>query len=511
MPVLKKHFSLSPLNDNPLNIIAGSVISGGFSHRDGFPTIRFSVPSQMAMLETSTLHMVGQFIVQKTEDNTILDEAPTANTNLNNDSANLTRETCTNIPNWGGIKNCIDKVVVQSKKSQVELTSAINYAQYEGLLECYTHNKDDYLESPLVRGLSSGANADFVNRRVISAYDPTGLAQGTDTNDRNIGQFFSIRLNLDLLNNLPLNLANDYTGGLLITIHLNPDSQVFCNRFRGYDTAQVAQANAASQASYSLKNIKLEGRYIIPTQQEMSAYPTAVMLNSRLNLINDVQSSVNSNAYTPQLSMVKSMVNLYLDNDQTNNVQKNCNNFRHVVGEKANQQAKNGLRYPFDYKTEMVPNFNSSVERGTATNGIDPLTLAVPTVQMGDCEVRRQFEYALLGGKTPYHSSATIKQQNSSLAEDAGIYAGASTTLANNNMKPNCVGIGADYTFGMGNVQNFVNQDYNLTVESGVNTGNAKLPSAQNRNGAGAANPLLQQTFIRHLSPFNLQTLVKTM
>ena len=76
-------------------------------------------------------------------------------------------------------------------------------------------------------------------------------------------------------------------------------------------------------------------------------------------------------------------------------------------------------------------------------------------------------------------------------------------------MVPNAVGVGADFTFNMGNIQNFVNQDYNLTLESGVNTGNAKLPVS--RSGANATNPLLQQTFVRHMSPFNLQTLVKSM
>ncbi len=509
MPVLKKHFSISPLNDNPMNIIGGSVISGGFSHRDGFPTIRFSLPSQMALLETSTLHLVGQFVVKKTADNTIFDDAVVANDDLNNDSANLTPATITNIPNWGGIKNVVDKVVVQSKKSQVELTSAINYAQYEGLLECYTHNADDYIQSPLTRGLASGRDADKINRRVLRSADPATMTGIPSTNDKCIGQHFSIRLNLDLLNSLPLHLGNDYTGGLLVSIHLNPDSQIFCNRFNGYDVAQVAAANSASTMSYVLKNLKLEGRYVIPTAQELASYPSAIMLNSRLNLINDVQSSINSNSYTPQLSMVKSMVNLFLDNDQTNNVQKNANNFRHAVGEKANQQGKNGLRFPFDYKTEMVPFFDSSVERGTVANGINPPSMPHPLFQMGDCEVRRQFEHAVLGGKSPYHTSATLKQQNASLVADASVYQAGTTALAGNNMVPNCVGVGADYTFGMGNIQNFVNQDYNLTMESGVNTGNAKLPAS--RSGANATNPLLQQTFIRHLSPFNLQSLVKTM
>ena len=509
MPVLKKHFSISPLNDNPLNIIGGSVMSGGFSHRDGFPTIRFSIPSQMALLETPTLHLVGQFVVKKTGDNTIFDDAMTANDDLNNDNANLTTATITNIPNWGGVKNVIDKVVVQSKKSQVELTSAINYAQYEGLLECYTHNTDDYLESPLSRGLASGSNANLVNRRIVRSADPLVMTGIASTNDKCIGQHFSIRLNLDLLNSLPLHLGNDYTGGLLISVHLNPDSQVFCNRFNRYDVAQVANANAASTMSYSLKNIKLEGRYVVPTAQELASYPSQIMLNSRLNLINDIQSSINSNSYTPQLSMVKSMINLFLDNDQTNNVQKNANNFRHAIGESANQQGKNGLRYPFDYKTKMVPFFDSSVERGTAANGVNPPTMPIPLMQMGDCEVRRQFEYALLGGKAPYHSSATLKQQNASLVADASVYQAGTTGLAGNNMVPNAVGVGADFTFNMGSIQNFVNQDYNLTLESGVNTGNAKLPAS--RSGANATNPLLQQTFVRHMSPFNLQTLVKSM
>ena len=508
MPVLKKHFSISPLNDNPLNIVGGSVISGGFSHRDGFPTLRFSIPSQVALLETSHLHLTGQYVTKKTEDNTIFDDAVVANDNDNN-GVNMTRATGTNIPNWGGIKNVIDKVVIQSKKSQIELTSAINYAQYEGLLECYTHNKEDYLDSPLVRGLSSGSNANFVNRRIIRQADPaTIINMPGGVNARAIGTPFSMRLNLDLLNNLPLNLANDYTGGLLITVHLNPDSQVFCNRFQSGAVGQVANCKIASQASYALKNCKLEGRYLIPTAQELASDPDNIMMNSRLNLINDIQSSVNSNSYTPQLSMVKSMVNLYLDNDQTNNTDKNCNNFRHCVGSKGNQQAKNGLRYPYDFKTEAKPNFESAVEWGTTANGINPPTMTNPTNQIGDCEIRHQFEHALLGGKEPYHSSATIKQQNASLTSDAEVYAN-NAVLTNSNMVPNCVGIGADYTFNMGNVQNFVNQDYNLTVESGVNTGNAKLPVL--RSGANATNPLLQQTFIRHLSPFNLKSLVKSM
>ena len=271
--------------------------------------------------------------------------------------------------------------------------------------------------------------------------------------------------------------------------------------------AAQANCNKAQNVNYVLKNLKLEGRYVIPTPEEQKAYPSNVMLNSRLNLINDIQSSINSSAYTPQLQFIKSMVNLYLDNDQTNNTEKNANNFRHPVGHKANQQAKNGLRFPFDYKTIMKPSFESEFVRGGVFAGtIAPQNLNDKSSSMGDVEVRKQFERALLGGIEPHHSSADYELLHNSLAEDYDATAAGANGVGDNT-KPNAQGIGADFSFGMGGIQNFVNQDYNLTIESGVNTGNANLPAS--RNGAGALNPLLQQTFIRHSSQLNFANLVK--
>jgi len=502
MPIVKKHFSLSPLNDNPV-VMSGNNITGGMSHKDGFPTIKFSIPQQEALLETQTLHLVGQFLV-KESDGSIFDDAVVQNNDNADNGANMTKRTALNIPNWGGIKNVIDKVVIQSKKSLVEISSAINYSQFEGLVEAYHYNKDDYIHTPLSRSLASGANADQVNRKVLSAVNHVAVGSIPNAQDRMVGQHFSIKINTDLLNTLPLHLGQDKLGGCLITIHLAPDSAVFHCRHRVRDVAQQPNANFAQGVNYVLKNLKLEGRYVIPTAQENSAYPSQVSLNSRLNLINDVQSSINSSAYTPQLQFVKSMVNLYLDNDQTNNTDKNANNFRHPVGHKANQQAKNGLRFPYDYKTKLEPNFQSSFERngGNVSGEITPSALAVKGSCMGDVEVRKQFERALLGGIEAYHSSATIDLLNDSLTEDYD-GAGATANGVGNNCKANCQGIGADYSFAMGGIQNMVNQDYNLTIESGVNTGSGLLPASRNNQ------PLLQQTFVRHQSQLNFSNLVK--
>ena len=503
MPIVKKHFSLSPLNDNPV-VMTGNNIAGGMSHKDGFPTIKFSIPQQEALLETQTLHLVGQILV-KESDTSIFDDLPVPNNDDSNNGAGLTKRTALNIPNWGGIKNVIDKVVIQSKKSLVEISSANNYSQFEGLVEAYHYNQDDYLHTPLSRSLASGANADNINRKVLASAAAATFPTIDGTQDRMVGQHFSIKINTDLLNTMPLHLGQQKLGGCLITLHLAPDSAVFNTRHRSTSVANQPNAKFASSVNYVLKNLKLEGRYVIPTAQENSAYPNQMMLNSRLNLINDIQSSINSSSYTPQLQFVKSMVNVYLDNDQTNNSEKNSNNFRHPVGHKANQQAKNGLRFPFDYKTILKPDFQSDFTRSGAidTGKITPSALSVKASSMGDVEVRKQFERALLGGKEAYHSSATIDLFNNSLTEDYDATA-AGVNGVGNNCFPNCQGIGADFSFGMGGIQNFVNQDYNLTIESGVNTGNALLPASRRTD-----NPHLQQTFIRHQSQLNLANLVK--
>ena len=523
MPIVKKHFSLSPLNDNPLSIgnQAVPVLTNGFSHRDGFPTVKFSIPPQPAMLETSSLRLVGQFIVKQNATNTPMTDTTdnaqaTANRtypsgrageggriNNNNTNANggTIAPTMLNLSNFGGVSNVIDKVVIQSKKSLVELTSAINYSQYVAIQEVYTNNDDDYRCSPFTNTLSTGREGDKVNRLLNILPVPRYSANNSNSN-KYVGNCFSINLNVDLMNIGNLFLDDDYLGGLLITLHLSPDSQVFCNRFnRG-----TAPNNDQSANSYVLRNLKLEGRYVIPTSQEAQSYPSVVPLQSRLNLINDIHSSTNSNSYTPQLQMVKGILNQFLDNDQTNSFTKNANNFRRIPAEQRNQVGKNGLRFPLNYAVELVPNALSPVENGETNANLTVAGLQFPVQRQNDCEVRHFYERALLDGKVPYHTIADLELTNDSMVEDYDTRNVANTGVGN-NLKADCVGIGTDYTLNLGIMANMVNQDYNLTILSGVNTGNAN--AGANRNGVAVSQPLLQQTFIRHNGQFDTQRLIK--
>lgn len=525
MPIIKKPFTLSPLNDNPVVISDGGnnqlSIAGGFSHKGGFPTIKFSLPPQPVMLEMGSLKLTGQILVKKSDNTALLAEnngtaysnGVSGGTNGRTGGIDLDRntgmlpQTALNLPNWGGVHNVIDKVVVQSKKSLIELTSVNNYGQYSALTECYNNNEDDYLISPPIKSLSAGVNANFLNRRLLTCASPLNANGMTSLsgsyNDKNIGQFFSVPIKIDLLGGENLYLDDDYLGGLLLTIHLAPDSAVFCNRWNSTAGTAVA-VNDMSALNYVLKNLKLEGRYIVPDEQDLANVPPTLSLDSRLNLINDIHSSVNANAYTPQLQAVKSVVNVFLDNDQTNTFKKNQNNFRRVPGEKSYQQARNGLRFPYNYETFLKPNMDSATEQGTGTFGEN--NLHFPALAYGDAEVRKQFEMALLNGGKPYHSSASLDLTNKRLKEDIEADAGGNSSRRNNTVA-DCVGVGADYTLGLGLTQNFVNQDYGLTLKSGVNTASDKIASS--RNGTAESNPMLEQSFIRYNSQFDTQSLVK--
>ena len=67
------------------------------------------------------------------------------------------------------------------------------------------------------------------------------------------------------------------------------------------------------------------------------------------------------------------------------------------------------------------------------------------------------------------------------------------------------MGIGLDYSLGMGSTQNFRNQDYGLRIESAVASGDTQLP-AQRRDKFE-----LLESFVRHNSVLDTKSLVKAM
>ena len=125
MPIEKNYFSISPINDNPLQ-------SSGTNGVE-------------KLLETKTLVLTGQFILKdQATDEGFRDPNYTNLSNANN-GANIEPSTACNFPNHGGVQNVIDKVVIQTKKTNTELINIHNYPAYSSLREAYTNNDEDYL------------------------------------------------------------------------------------------------------------------------------------------------------------------------------------------------------------------------------------------------------------------------------------------------------------------------------------------------------------------------------
>jgi len=236
MPIQKRYFSIAPVNDNPVNVVDNATfkISQGFSHKQGNPTIRFSVPASENLLEVNSLRLVGQYQVKTGNDNIVLVDK----TNLDvNNGATLARATSANMPNFGGVHNVIDKVIIQSKKSNVELSNTPNYSMMASLNEAYRNNASDYDYSREGnQSLAQGYNATNSNRRYNLTASQKANGDGglglNSVNNKQLGQHFSLKLDVDMLNGSDLHLGQGFLNGLLITLHLAPDSAFFNQRFR---------------------------------------------------------------------------------------------------------------------------------------------------------------------------------------------------------------------------------------------------------------------------------------
>ena len=507
MPVQRIPFSIPPLNEQSTTASAAGVLTGGFRF-NGNPNVKFSVPAQPRMLDTSEMYLTGQIVFMDPSNAPLSLSDGEANF-ADNNGANLTKAANTNISPWGGCENVIERVFVQTKKSSVELMTHNNYPMYVNLVNGYRNNQEDYLRSPLTRFLGSGTDADFINRHSVIQPNATASTAGAMTNidnfnDQNFGQFFSFKIDTSLLNNRKmLHLGDDHLGGLLITLELaNPDGVLF-QRFRKMDFAQQTEADIRN-SFYVLRNLRLEGRYVVPTPQELSAYQSPVGLNERINLINDVNSSTNSNTYTPNLGAVKGFVNLFLDDDQTNNIAQSQSNFRVPLGLESYTQDKNNIRAPEDFVINVQPNQVESTADNSSLASVNPINLVSPIDAMGDAEVRQRFQRALLDGKLADHTSASLKITNDVMIEDQDATAAGADGVGNNT-KCDLMGIGLDYTHALGNASNFKNQDYTLIIKSLVNTGNTHV-AADRRSKTE-----LQQTYIRNAAVLDQSSLTKNM
>lgn len=508
MPVQKINFSIPAINEQATSIDATNKLTGGFSFNKGTANVRFSISAQDRLIDTSDMYLTGQIVYLDPSGNPIQNANALARANYNAENgANLTRSCNTNISNWAGIENSVKRIFVQSKKTSVEIAQHNNYPMYVGLRKGWTNNDKDFLVSPLARSQAVGSQARHSNRCQSVMSDATNATGGsfgniTNFNDKHYGRPFSFKLDTALLNNMkPLHLGQDELGGLIINLELNNDAGYFYERFQ----AQGANHPSITGSYYIIKNLRLQGRFLVPTPADLSSYSSNMILNDRINLVNDVVSSVNSSKYTPNVSAVRSFVNLFLEQDQENNVKKNQTNFRYPVGLREYSQNKNNVRQPEDFIVSVSPNLLTTTAANGRTGAISAFSYIQKVGGVGDAEVRNRFQRAVLDGELAGRCSASL--QLSDRAYDADYKSdadGDANTGVRNNTQADLLGIGLDYTHHFGNTTNFNNQDYDLIIRSGVQSGDGNLPAS--RNSA----PEIQETYVKNVSQFNTSTLVKT-
>lgn len=489
MPQLKKCFSLMPVNNN----------TDGFSHRNGYPVIKFTIPAQDLLLETSSLRLTGKFKLTGTADATVA-TAGNAAALQTEDTADMTFADAPSslalLTNAGGVHNCLDKITINSKKSNIELVNQPAYASYVSQREFLTNNDDDYRRAVMCRSLSSGNNCNLTGRKLtISSASTIGTIT---VPAEKIGVDFSIPLNVAMLQAQDIHLGQDFVGGLNISLYLAPDESVLFNKYRNPIANQDISASA-----YVLTNLRLEGRYLVPTAEELKAYSPTMVVEDRLNLINDIHSSVNSSAYTPQVQFCRGIVSVFQKDDTPNNYKANQANSPAIVGLARVVQSKNGLRYPYDFPVELKP--NPYVNTDNPAGGAYPINdLQFKSLGLGDSEVRLHYQRALLGMPYLYHTSAGLKSAELATQNEYATAGAAGTGL---NASIDVTGVGCDYSFGINLVQNFQNQDYALELKSAVNTGGsvASVP------GDYAGSTFIQNTYVRMWESFDLEKLVRVM
>lgn len=489
MPQLKKCFSLMPVNNN----------TSGFSHRNGYPVIKFTIPAQDLLLETSSLRLTGKFLLSATA-GALVATAGNAAALQTEATADMTFAAAPSslalLTNAGGVHNCLDKITINSKKSNIELVNQPAYASYVSQREFLTNNDDDYRRSVMCRSLSSGNNCNLTGRKLtISAASTIGVIT---VPAEKIGVDFSIPLNVAMLQAQDIHLGQDFVGGLNISLYLAPDESVLFNKYRNPIAAQDISASA-----YTLTNLRLEGRYLVPTAEELKAYSPTMLVEDRLNLINDIHSSVNSSAYTPQVKFCRGIVSVFQKDDTPNNYKANQSNSPAIVGLARVVQSKNGLRYPYDFPVELKP--NPYVNTDNPAGGAYPINdLQFKSLGLGDSEVRLHYQRALLGMPYLYHTSAGLRSAELATQNEYATAGAAGTGL---NASIDVTGVGCDYSFGINLVQNFQNQDYALELKSAVNTGGsvASVP------GDYAGSTFIQNTYVRMWETFDLENLVRVM
>jgi hypothetical protein len=230
-----------------------------------------------------------------------------------------------------GIHNLIQRIDVISARGNTLIEQRLSYQ----LVTKYQRGVQ--AESNLINGRF--ANQQLCSSSVRGTRNYLGRQALADD-----GMSFAIQLNTGILknNDQALNLAA--LGGLKVKIYLTQP----INGFFNIDPAS-AGTTIGNDFSYSLKNVKMFGRYSYVTDDMTNAL-NGVSYRKTDNIPSVVQSSNDTLTTQPQVRKLHKIVYFYQPNNEMEN-NKDVNNFaaNMITGLKDYLLSLNGVRLPLDY------------------------------------------------------------------------------------------------------------------------------------------------------------------
>ena len=453
MPFLyRKSFEIAPQN----NI-------SEFEATNGVNQIQFLIPAVPAMLNTQDLMFSGNLQVN------LNNTTPYAKTDMN---------TLNNNPSIG-----IDSVLgVHSIISRVDLIGVRGNTLIE-------QRKDYQLIQKYQRGVQSASNLEngrFNNQQLCSSdvlNSRNYLGRTTLAED---GQPFACQLNTGLMKNNQQSLNLQAMGGLLVRIYLAEPIDAFFN----IDPAQTGGQKIGNDFSFTLKNVKLFGRYNYVTNDMLNAL-NGVAYKKTENLVSVLQSSNDTLSNMPQVNALHKMVYVFQPNKATSN-NKDVDNYSTdiVLGLNDYILSLNGTRTPLDYEVDVSPTLQEL-----------PTTSGIKSRVTGNAETSYLSISALNDQFPPTHSLVNPQNQASALNN---YY-----TSKNHNSK-NVDVIGMNYSFNFSGYTVAVPNDLmSINVKSGIKTNGNNLPDGTTPAGSRdiAGDSTTQNLFVEFDAMLNYSNL----
>lgn len=434
MPFLyKKFFEIVPQN----NITE-------FKATSGVNIIQFLIPAvNGATLSTQDLMLSGNLQIN-TDDGTAYGSGAFGADGISLDSVL-------------GIHNIIDRVDLISMRGNTLIEQRLNYQ----LISKYQRGVQ--AETNLINGRFN--NQQMCSSSVRGSRNFLGRAALADD-----GQDFACQLNTGLMKNNDQVLNLGALGGLMVKIYLTEPINGFFNINPGGGGTLIG-----NNFNYTLKNIKLFGRYNYMTNDVLNSL-SGVSYRKTDNLISVVQSSNDTNTNMPQVMSLHKMVYVYQPNQETSN-NKDVNNTacNQVTGLKQYLLSMNGVRMPLDYSVDINPTIQnlptSSGENNRVSGNSEQSYLAISALN-------DQFP--------PTHSLVNAKNQAKALDDQFNDL---------NESTLNVDVIGMNYSFNFEGYTVAVPNDLmSINVESAVNTADGNLP-----DGTGGSRDIIGQSATQNL------------